>query len=75
MNCKMWANLCTKRFYLDLLDRRVKGEPGSFDSHAKSTRAPVKECSTFRIKRCTTTLLPQRVLKIVYISIWVEIIK
>jgi len=25
------------------------------------TRAPVKECSAFLIKRCTTTLLSQRV--------------
>ena len=29
------------------------------------TRASVKECSAFRIKRCTTTLLPQSVLIIV----------
>jgi len=38
-------------------------------------RAPVKECSAFRIKRCSTTLLPQRILLIVYISICFQIIK
>jgi len=38
------------------------------------TRAPVKECSVFRMKRCTSTVLPQSVLKIVYISICVKII-
>ena len=35
------------------------------------THAPVKECSAFRI----TTLLSQSLLKIVYISICVEIMK
>ena len=38
------------------------------------TPAPVKECSAFQIKRCTTMLLSQSVLKIEYISICVEII-
>jgi len=39
------------------------------------TRAPVKECNAFRIKWCAITLLSQSILKIVYISICVEIIK
>ena len=39
------------------------------------THVPVKECCAFRIKRCTTTLLPQSVLYIVYFSICVKIIK
>ena len=38
-------------------------------------RVLVKECSAFRIKRWTTTLLPQSVLQIVYIRICVKIIK
>ena len=36
------------------------------------TRAPIKDCSVFRIKRCTTTLLRQSVLQKVYISICVN---
>ena len=39
------------------------------------TPAPVKECSAFQIKRCTTMLLSQSVIKMVYISICVKIIK
>ena len=36
-------------------------------------QALVKECSVFRINRCSTTLLPQNVLKIVYIRVYISI--
>ena len=36
-------------------------------------RALVKECSVFRINRCSATLLPQKVLKIVYIRVYINI--